>query len=129
MTTDEWLDFLGPTEWESLCLGYLIIEYGYVPTGLLSGRTLSIYDLVGKTRDGYRILGQCKKSSGPYDVAEDFLAPCKNEKNIKQNLWFWFSYGGWDDDPGCGIKLVDKIRIRKWLDTEKGKQYLDVFKG
>ena len=129
MTTDEWLDFLSPTEWESLCLGYLIIEYDYVPTGLLPGRTLSIYDLVGKTRDDCRILGQCKKSSGPYNVTEDFLTPCKNEKSSKHILWFWFSYGGWGEDPGYGIKLVDKTCIKKWLETEKGKRYLAVFKG
>ena len=128
MTTDAWLDFLSPTEWESLCLGYLIIEYGYVPTGLLPGRTLSIYDLVGKTRDGRRILGQCKKSPDPYDVMEDFLTPCKNDKSSKQILWFWFSYGGWNEYPGYGVKLVDKTYIKKWLDTEKGKQYLTVFR-
>ena len=129
MTTDEWLDFLSPTEWESLCLGYLIIEYDYVPTGLLPGRTLSIYDLVGKTRNGCRILGQCKKSPDPYNVTEDFLTPCKNEKSSKQILWFWFSYGGWGEDPGYGIKLVDKTCIKKWLETEKGKPYLAVFRG
>lgn len=129
MPTDEWLDFLSPTEWESLCLGYLVIEHNYVPTGLLPGRTLSIYDLVGKTRDGCQILGQCKKSLDPYNVTEDFLIPCKNEKGSQQILWFWFSYGGWDEDPGYGIKLVDKTRIKKWLGTEEGKQYLAVFRG
>ncbi len=129
MPADEWLDFLSPTEWESLCLGYLIIEYDYVPTGLLPGRTLSVYDLVGKTRDGCRILGQCKKSLDPYGVTEDFLIPCENEKSSKQILRFWFSYGGWSEDPGYGIKLVDKTCIKKWLDTEKGKQYLAVFRG
>ena len=129
MATDVWLDFLSPTEWESLCLGYLIIEYDYVPTGLLPGRTLSIYDLVGKTRDGCRILGQCKKSSGPYNVTEDFLTPCRNERSSRHILWFWFSYGGWDEDLGYGIKLVDKTCIKTWLDTGQGQQYLAVFRG
>ena len=30
----EWLDILGPSSWESISLGYLILEKGFVPTGL-----------------------------------------------------------------------------------------------
>ena len=127
LSVDKWLEFLSPTEWESLCLGYLIIEYDYVPTGLLPGRTLQHYDLVGKTREGIGILAQCKNSRNPYNV-EDFLTPYKNYKGSDKILWFWFSYGGAESsDPR--IKIVDKDHIKKWLDTEDGKKYLDVFRG
>ncbi|WP_424946355.1 hypothetical protein [Candidatus Spongiihabitans sp.] len=129
LKTAEWLEFLGPTDWESLCLGYLIIEYDYVPTGLLAGRTLSVYDLVGKTLGGKRILGQCKKTPDPYDVEEDFLSTRENYRDRDEILWFWFSYGGWTKDPGFDIQLVDKKCIKKWLEGKRGKEYLKVFKG
>lgn len=38
---NEWLGFLGPQGWESLCLGYLIFEHEFVPTGLVTGGTLN----------------------------------------------------------------------------------------
>ncbi len=129
LETAQWLDFLGPTDWESLCLGYLIIKYDYVPTGLLPGRSLSIYDLVGKTLDGKRILGQCKKTPDPYEVEENFLSARKNYRDRDEILWFWFSYGGSKEYPDHKIEIVDKDVIKKWLHTEKGKKYLKVFKG
>ena len=124
---DKWLDLLSPAEWESLCLGYLIIEHNYVPTGLLPGRTLRDYDVVGKTRDGVKVLAQCKKSPDSYDVTKDFLNDCKNWKDSRKALWFWCSYGGWSAEPSCDIKLVDKKYIKNWLCTERGKQYVDLF--
>ena len=128
MDTDDWLDFLSDAEWESLCLGYLIIEYNYVPTGLLPGRTLMNYDLVGKTIRGIRILAQCKKSHDPYAVSDEFRDACDKRKNKEETLCFWCSYGGWDESSESDIKLVDKECIKNWLGSKKGKKYLNVFR-
>ena len=120
---------LSDTEWESLCLGYFIIEYDYVPSGLRHGKTLKDYDLVGKTlKEGKKILAQCKKNLEPYPVDESFLEACKRNKDIDA-MWFWCAYGGWGKDSHDCITLVDKDCIMKWLDTDKGKKYLAVLQG
>jgi hypothetical protein len=62
MEWDDWLDFLGPDGWESLCLGYLICQHHFVPTGLDIGRTLKDFDVLGANLDtGKKIFAQCKK--------------------------------------------------------------------
>jgi hypothetical protein len=68
LSWDEWLDALGPRGWEALCLGYLILEADFVPTGLDVGGTLPLFDLIGKSRAGNRVYAQCKKnpSSSPH---------------------------------------------------------------
>jgi hypothetical protein len=50
LSWDEWLAALGPHGWEALCLGYLILEANFVPTGLDVGYTLPLFDLIGKNR-------------------------------------------------------------------------------
>jgi len=71
---EEALDLLGDSGWESLCLGYLILEENFVPTGLLLGRTLKDYDIVGRSfESGQRILAQCKKTPYKVEIEPGFI--------------------------------------------------------
>jgi hypothetical protein len=48
-------DLLGASAWESFAFAYLILECEFIPTGLSTGRTLPIADIVGRRRsDGSR---------------------------------------------------------------------------
>ena len=49
---EEWITALGPKGWETLCLGYLILEHGFLPTGMSVGGTLADVDIVGRLRLG-----------------------------------------------------------------------------
>jgi hypothetical protein len=73
MPCREWLDILGPSSWESISLGYLILEKGFVPTGRDVGRTLPTFAIVGRDGQGNRILAQCKKNPMPAPLDENFL--------------------------------------------------------
>jgi len=77
---DQWLDFLGPQGWESLCLGFLIFEHDFVPTGLVIGGTLKDFDIIGANRtSAERIYGQCKKDRYPrLEPPSEFLAAAKD---------------------------------------------------
>jgi hypothetical protein len=74
LTWNEWLDTLGPHGWESLCLGYLILQTDFVPTGLDVGGTLPLFDLIGKNQSGQRIYAQCKKNPLPMVISSLALA-------------------------------------------------------
>ena len=59
LSFDDMLDALGPSAWESFCTAYLIIEHGFVPTGLRTGSTLETVDIVGRcVSDGSHIMAQ-----------------------------------------------------------------------
>ena len=92
LSWEEWLNALGPHGWESLCLGYLVMEHDFVPTSLDVGRTLPFFDLIGRTRSGQRIYAQCKKNPFPVTVGDDFTATLKPLVNT--SLTFVFAYGG-----------------------------------
>lgn len=125
MAPMEWLDLLGPAGWESFCVGYLIICERFVPTGLLTGRTLRALDIVGRNADGRRILAQCKKSSGPMVVDSDFLEACSDL--TEQALIYFFSYGGCRERPQW-LKVVDREAMQRWTETEDGRRYLGLWR-
>lgn len=125
MDQEQRLDFLGPKEWESFCLGYLIIKEQFVPTGLVVGGTLKALDIVGRNRDTHdHILAQCKKNDGPIEVEEEFR---KLSEGIKTHAQvFYFAYGGCKDHPSQ-IKVIDKSYVLKWVEGTEGRKYLDSF--
>jgi hypothetical protein len=122
LPTKEWLDRLGPAEWESLCLGYLILERGFVPTGLSVGRTLADVDIVGvEMATGKRILAQCKKS--PYAVsARDSFGSAFEHLHTAQA--YLFAFRGCGDCPP-DIRLVTGDDILMWFENDaNGREYL-----
>ncbi len=120
---EEALDLLGPTSWESLCQAYLTIEHQFVPTGLAIGRTLPGVDIVGrKLSDGARVLAQCKKDPSPCCVTEDFIQASSDL--AKNDLAFYFAYGGCLGDVPSGVTVVDAEVIRSWAKTKNGSRYL-----
>ncbi len=60
LSWDAWITALGPKGWETLCLGYLIQEHGFLPTGLSIGGTLADFDIVGRLRSGESVYAQYK---------------------------------------------------------------------
>lgn len=123
----EWLDLLGPSGWESLCEGYLILTEGYVPTGLRIGRTLRTFDIIGRNRDGVRVFASCKKNKDPVHMDENFLtAISKVTGGVRV---YYFAYGGCVDERE-GVRIVSRDEIDAWSRTDKkGAWYLDVFRS
>jgi hypothetical protein len=124
MPAREWLDILGPASWESLCLGYLIVEEGFVPTGLAIGRTLPVFDIVGRDRYGRRILAQCKKNpeSRPFDGA--FLADARASDGGER--YFYFAYGGCTGPCPANIRTLSRSHIEQWFESsQQGRRYLE----
>lgn len=121
LSWEEWLGALGPHGWESLCLGYLILEADYVPTGLDIGRTLPVFDIIGRNRNGRQIFAQCKKDPHPISVEKEFIKACKNL--ISKASVYLFAYGGCNNTPR-GVRLITSKDLRGWFkNTENGKQY------
>jgi hypothetical protein len=117
---ESWIEALGPKGWESLCLGYLILEHGFLPTGLGVGCTLPDFDLVGRATDGRAILAQCKKDLTVHALkARERLAfdSCKKAKR------FLFAYGGGENVPK-GVRVVNRDELREWFrKTPSGRHY------
>ena len=119
----EWLDLLGPAQWESFCLGYLIITEGFVPTGLGTGRTLPTLDIVGRNKRGVRVMAQCKKDSNPLRIPADFINACEDMK--KKALVYFFAYGGviGNSKNPKWIKVVSRGKMQRWVKTTAGRKY------
>jgi len=118
----QWLEILGPGGWESTAFAYLILEEDFVPTGLAVGRSLAVFDIVGRnSRTGEILLGQCKKTPYPVSVpAECRAASAEYHQGAKV---FFFAYSGCSDDM-TGIITVSKENILEWLQTAtKGQNY------
>lgn len=124
----EKLEMLGPSGWESLCLGYLILEEGFLPTGLRVGGTLRALDIVGRSREdkGDRIRAQCKKDNGVVDIPQDFLETCKDL--LGKAKVYYFAYGGCRNAPE-GVRVMDGREIERWGESEKGRSYFTSFFG
>lgn len=118
MSFQDWLEVLGPSSWESLCEAYLILAYGFVPTGLSVGRTLATFDIVGTNRDGKKILAQCKKSIKAVAPDTEFLDACKAYPSYGA---FFFAFGGYIDVPAW-LKAMDRSEMQTWFEkTDEGK--------
>lgn len=124
---DELLDVLGASAWESFCFAYLIWEEGFVPTGLSIGRTLPTVDIIGRRRNGSRILAQCKKHptkqpiDPDFEILADSLAP--------EDSAFYFAYGGCNGKASSNVKVIDRHAAIQWTYTENGQLYRRLLLG
>lgn len=121
----EWLDMLGWKSWESLCLGYLILQEGFVPTGLAVGHTLAVFDIVGRSREGARVLAQCKKNPQPVRMDADFVQGVTGGVAGKA---YYFAYGGCLDAPDW-VHVVSREDILRWGASDPGRWYLQAFRA
>lgn len=127
LSWDEWLDTLGPHGWEALCLGYLILEADFVPTGLDVGGTLPLFDLIGKNRLGHRIYAQCKKNPNPMAIEDEFAESCTRLGD--GSTIYLFSYSGCVNPPPQ-TNLLTGTDLRKWfMENENGKKYMEMLRG
>lgn len=123
MSDMDWLDMLGPTGWESFCLGYLVITRAFRPSGVMVGRTLPSLDIVGRSAlDGRRILASCKKNLSPVEMPKEFLEACSGDGHF-----FWCAYGGAPSERE-GVYVFDRERAMEWLNTPEGQEYIRLWK-
>jgi hypothetical protein len=124
----EWLDLLGPSEWESVCLGFLIEKEGYLPTGLSVGRTLPELDIVGTSRhSGWKILAQCKKSPYPENISPEFMEMC--EPLQSKGHIYYFAYSGFKETIPGWIQPITKDDMLAWLASDSGLSYMHLWRG
>jgi hypothetical protein len=123
---DDLLECLGASAWESFALAYLILESGFVPTGLSTGRTLPIVDIVGRSRTegSRRIVAQCKKNSDPQQIDPDFIALSRTLSS--GDSAYYFAYGGCRGDLPKNIKIIDRDQARHWVTTDRGRLYWEM---
>lgn len=122
MAFDDLIDILGASAWESVCTAFLTLEHNFVPTGLSTGFTLPVFDIIGRrVPDGIHILAQCKKTPGSIVIKSEFSSavssypmPCKA---------FYFAFGGCQGDVPRGIDVVGRKEILAWAETERGAMY------
>ena len=117
---DMWIAALGPKGWESLCLGYLIQEYDFLPTGLSVGGTLADFDIVGRLRSGETVYAQCKGDPRLHyitlDEGEAFASLPDGKK-------FFFARSGVNRKLP-GVTHLDEPLIVEWLThSEAGLEY------
>jgi hypothetical protein len=113
MPFNDLLQFLGPSAWESFCFAYLIMEEGFIPTGLSIGRTLPNVDIVGRRRtDGRRIIAQCKKDDKRRDIDQRFQGAFR-----PGDIAYYFAFGGCSAKPPKGITVIDREAAIKWTKT------------
>jgi hypothetical protein len=118
---DQWVTALGPKGWETLCLGYLVQAYGFLPTGLSVGGTLAEFDIVGSLRSGELVYAQCKG-----DPARHAITQGEEEAfaSIRDARKFFFARSGVSRSLD-GVIHFDQAAIVEWLaQSEKGAEYL-----
>jgi hypothetical protein len=126
---DELIDLLGASAWESFCEAYLILEEGFVPTGLSTGRTLPTLDIVGRRRsDGLRIIAQCKKDVIAKPIEGGFADVCASLDGVR-HVAYYFAFGGVLGKVPPGVKVADKAGIIHWTQGENGGRYQQLFLG
>ena len=122
MPFDQLIDILGASAWESVCTAYLTLERGFVPTGLRTGSTLPVFDIVGRSMtDGTHILAQCKKNPGPVGLPDEFLAGIEHYAGALSA--YYFAFGGCHDPVPANVQVVGREQILTWVQTERGAMY------
>jgi hypothetical protein len=124
-TFDEQLDIMGASGWESFCVAWLIMERDFIPTGLSIGKTLKTFDIVGRNRQtGQRILAQCKKTSDPVEVEQDFIAALVPDDDA-----YYFAYGNSEQGVHSNppIRIFGRGDATKWAETENGLLFQRLF--
>lgn len=123
---ERWMEALGPKSWETLCLGYLIHQYGFLPTGLAVGGTLANFDIVGRFRTGESVYAQCKGNRSPYQITVEDIGAFENMEGTKR---FFFAYGG-VSRPIPGVVHMDRDALRGWFNNSAlGKEYLELLRS
>jgi hypothetical protein len=112
MPWDQWITVLGWKGWESFCLGYLILMHGYLPNGLVVGKTLKDFDIVGSLPNGRTVFAQCKNNRGKHRVTD---AEIDAFKDLAKSECFFFAYGGIDRKID-GVKVIEGEFMIEWLD-------------
>lgn len=128
LPVDDWLAHLSPSEWESLCLGYLIQEESYLPTGLTPGRTLATYDIVGVNAiTGHRIYAQCKNARSKGAIAKSFANAARHGSD-QGGHYYYFTYGGVSasesQDTPANLTVVTGEDIKLWASEGEGVNYI-----
>ena len=122
---DELLDFLGASAWESFCFAYLILEEGFIPTGLSVGRTLPIADIVGRRKsDGAQIIAQCKKSNETLPIASEFCSLCENME--QGGVAYYFAYAGYCGEKPHNLKVIGRRELLSWIETSNGGRFREL---
>lgn len=124
---DQLLEVLGASAWESFCFAYLIWEEDFVPTGLSIGRTLPTVDIIGRRRNGSRILAQCKKSPDKKPIDPEFQELA--DSLTPEDTAFYFAYGGCNGEVSPNVKVIDRKAAVQWTDTESGQLYRRLLLG
>jgi len=124
---DELLDLLGASAWESFCFAYLIWEEDFVPTGLSTGRTLPTGDIVGRRRNGSRIVAQCKKHPTEQPIEPEFRK--LSESLAIEDTAFYFAYGGCSEEVPNSVRVIDRKFALQWADSENGQLYRKLLLG
>jgi hypothetical protein len=124
----DWLDLLGPSGWESFCLGYLIITEGFRPTGLVAGRTLQELDIVGRNAEGLRILAQCKKNprGAPVEIPAEFIDALEDVRHAARI--YFFAYGDCQTPPPDWVRVITASDVEKWIETDAGRHYMNLWR-
>jgi len=127
MTFQEWMDILGPSSWESMCMGYLIRVFGFAPTGLSLGKTLPVFDIVGVDANNRRIFGQCKKNVNREMMDSEFLAAAK--QSVAGERLFYFAYGGITGPIAPNVEVITGANMIEWLEGDSvGQWYMQAWK-
>ena len=128
MPTGDLIDFMGAYAWESLCTAYLVLEHGFVPTGPATGRTLPIFDIVGRRmQDGAHILAQCKKAPGKVAMDDAFVAAIGAHRG--QLVAFYFAYGGCREEPPPRVEVFGRPEMLRWMADGRGDTYRQLLLG
>jgi hypothetical protein len=122
MAFDELIDVLGASAWESVSTAFLTLEHNFVPTGLSTGFTLPVFDIVGRrVPDGAHILAQCKKTPGSVSIDPEFSAAVINYPG--PHKVFYFAFGGCHGDIPASVEVVGRKEILAWAETPGGAMY------
>jgi hypothetical protein len=118
---DCWISALGPKGWEALCLGFLIQEYGFLPTGLSVGGTLAAFDIVGRLRSGESVYAQCKGTPTRHPIASNEEEAFASVDNARK---FFFARSGVSRELP-GVTHLDQAAVVEWLThSDRGIEYL-----
>ncbi len=118
MSTGELLEMLSPEQWEVLCSEYLRSTKGVRPLLLAVGSTLKDIDIYGATRDGVRVLAQCKNDATPrraqtVDEWEYGLV------ESSEDILYFFARGGVKGHKEGRCTVVDGEEILRWLESQE----------
>jgi hypothetical protein len=125
LTLPEWIDALGDKGWESVCTAYLILEHGFLPTGLLIGGTLADFDIVGHDLHGTPLYAQCKKCPHRYIFSPEEKAVFNRLPATAKK--FFFPYAGPEEWPTMDVSVISYKQMGDWFEsTENGRRYRDI---